>query len=194
MAAVHFSFDLSQIDWTAIAALATLVLATATAWLALTTRRVARATRDEVAFQARPVLLPGLDGPPPGNLALRFAGGMLQATVRNAGRGPAMFVRAELDPDNTSPDVWNLGALAPGDQQDLLFSASDFNGAKQILLDYRDMVGRKFSTGIVLTVVYDQRGAIYQFYDVRHFQGVRITGHGDALPQPGLRHLPGQEA
>jgi hypothetical protein len=69
--------------------------------------------------------------------------GRLFVAIRDAGRGPALFVRVELDADGNSPDVWNLGALAPGDEQQLVFSGvSEFRAAKQVLIDYRDLSGR----------------------------------------------------
>jgi hypothetical protein len=53
----------------------------------------------------------------------------------------------------------------------------------QLLLDYRDVAGRTYSTSITLDL--QQRRA----YDVRLFEGAS-THHGDSVyPQPGLRDV-----
>jgi hypothetical protein len=179
-----------HVEWEAIVALGTLILALATVWLASSTRGVARATAQEVAAQWRPVLLPGRRGQEGTGYAdqpLVYDAGTtwLSVSIRNAGRGPALFVRVLLDPDNASPADWNLGALAPGDEEQLVFRGIDrFDGPKQLLLDYRDLAGKQFASALVLS----PDGPRY--YDVRLFEGRTLTPHGDAVPQSGLRPLP----
>jgi hypothetical protein len=185
--------------WEALAALGTLTLAGVTVWLVWTTRGLAKATSTDVMAQWRPALVPGRAGQPGTPLADRPIvydpqTARLLVSIRNAGRGPALFVRIELDPDGNSPDLWNLGALAPGDEQQLTFSGVyDFNAAKQVLCDYRDLGGRTYTSAIVLDVVREQAGDTYRYYDVRLFEGESITSHGDAVPQAGLRGLPSIE-
>jgi hypothetical protein len=176
-----------EFGWEALVAIGTIGLATVTGYLAWTTRGLARETAAEVAAQSRPVLIPGE------RLNYRLTSGVIEVPVRNVGGGPALFVRTEMDPGGGTADVWNLGAMAPGDEQILRFTTYDFEPHKQVLIDYRDMSGRQFSSAIVLERLNDGRqgGAnSYRFYDVRIFSGKRITGQGDALPQKGLRSLP----
>src|SRR4051794_11432805 len=78
--------------WEALVAVGTLALAGGTAWLAWTTRSVARATQAELAAAWRPLLVfhsasvEQRDGPADVRILL-FA-------VRNDGRGPALSVAA----------------------------------------------------------------------------------------------------
>jgi len=57
----------------------------------------------------------------------------------------------------------------------------------QVLLDYRDLAGRAYSTAVVLDHPHvAERG---RYYDVRFGEGGRFTTHGDAVSQPGLRRV-----
>lgn len=163
--------------WEALVAIGTLLLACVTAGLAWLTRTLAKSSAADVRSQWRPVILPGT------KLAYDPDGKLLVVAIRNSGRGPALFVRTTLDPTGNSPDNWNLGALAPGDEVTLMFSGSELRGALyQVLLDYNDLAGRLYSSALVLDL---QTGP--RFYDVKLFEDIRVTHHGDAVfPQPGL--------
>jgi hypothetical protein len=175
----------------AVGAVGTLLLAAATVVLAISTKKVADGTADELRAQWRPVLIPtGTredrtrpvgNGQP--NLILR---------IRNSGRGPALFVRVQLDPQGVSPDDWNRAAMADGGEAVLVFGqTSTLPPAMQLLLDYRDLGGRQYATSAVITVNTDQNGnRILRFYDVRTFRDTTLTTHGDSVRQPGLRPLP----
>lgn len=164
--------------WEALVALGTLGLAGATAFLAWLTRRVAAASAADVRAQWRPVLLPG-EGP----VVVAASRDGVKVPIRNAGRGPALFVRTTLDPLGASPENWSLGAVAPGDEVELTFRNVHVSGPHyQVLLDYRDISSRMFSTAIVL----DLQGTPPRFYDVHVYEDHRVTHHGDSVPQAGL--------
>jgi hypothetical protein len=142
--------------WNALVAVGTLALAAVTALLALSTRRLARdtarlaeETADEIASSIRPLLVPVAETArtyiveDPHGLTLRM-------TVRNGGSGPAAFVRAFHDPSETSPENWSLGSLARGESVELVFRVLSYTPTSQVLLDYRDLAGRTYSTAIVL--------------------------------------------
>src|SRR5438874_3636234 len=98
-----------DIGWESIVALATLLLAGVTGWLAWTTRKLARATAEEVQGQTRPVVVPTGDpirvgveqvnpdqegkppypgpGAVPGELRGSFS---VTVPMRNIGVGPAL--------------------------------------------------------------------------------------------------------
>jgi hypothetical protein len=78
---------------------------------------------------------------------------ILALRIMNGGRGPALFVRATLDPLGLSPENWHLGAIAAGDEVQLAFAnvVAMAGGAMQVLLDYRDLAGRIFASAMVLT-------------------------------------------
>jgi hypothetical protein len=57
----------------------------------------------------------------------------------------------------------------------------------QLLIDYRDLAGRNYSTAIVLD--HSTPDTPGRYYDVRFAEGERFTTHGDALPQTGLRQV-----
>jgi hypothetical protein len=169
-------------------AVGTLLLAAATFVLAWHTRRLALSSAADLRAQWRPIVLPYS----PGQQAARDVfehdelDGTLKVGVRNAGRGPALYLRTELDPEIGANAVHGpIAALADGDEQ--LFT---FNGVNkdiknepfvQVLVDYRDLAGRTYSTSITLDL-WNRT-----FYDVQLFEGAS-THHGDAVyPQPGLR-------
>jgi hypothetical protein len=105
----------SGVDWTALAAVGTLALALVTAWLAVSTRKLARASTADQRAQWRPIL--AVD--PEGRVDYEDATGQLSFNVRNVGRGPAFGIRAELrrGPQPIGGSMPGLGAaaLAPGE-------------------------------------------------------------------------------
>ncbi len=179
--------------WDSLVAIATLLLAAGTAYLAWNTRSVAQKTRDlaaqaaaDVRAQWRPVLVPSADEPP---MIEREEGApfILRATIQNTGRGPALFVRILHDPSNNSPENWSLGSLSPGERVRLQFRGVAHMAMSQLLIDYRDLARRDYATAITLDhPEINRRG---RYYDVRFGEGERFTPHGDAAPQPGLRHV-----
>src|SRR6266511_786370 len=168
--------------WDGLVAIGTLSLAGMTGWLAWTTRRVARADLVNLRAQWRPILVP--DGEPnfaPDTERNEWTG---RLAVQNTGRGPALYVRATLDPVNNSPDHWSLGSVAPGQSQPLTFShLPRREGVYQLLLDYRDLGGYLYSSAIVIDFV-NESG---RYYDVKLFEDSPVTQLGDSLPQSGLR-------
>ena len=181
--------DVWEFGWNALVAIGTLTLAVVTGWLALTTRRLARSSVAEARSQARPALIPGLGsrGSVVPNAVtverLEYAAPQqrLFVNVRNSGRGPALFVRVALEPTGGSPSSGPLAAMAPGDETQLVFDGQQERDRWQVLLDYRDLAGRTYSTAILI-----ENTPALQFYDVRTFDDRAITPHGDALPQAGV--------
>jgi hypothetical protein len=174
-----------------VGATGTVILAVATYWLARSTRTLADETADELRAQWRPVLL-AVQSPEDRTRSVENEVPNLVLRIRNAGRGPALYVRAQLDPLGLSPADWNRAAMAEGDEAALVFTQlSALPPAMQLLLDYRDLGGRQYATSAVITVNTDQNGQrTLNFYDVRTFRDKTLTTHGDSLPQPGLRPLP----
>jgi hypothetical protein len=177
--------------WTALAALGTLALAGATFFLALATRTLTNSTREDLRAQWRPALIPGR-GDGAGSIAFEEGAGTMHAWIRNSGRGPASFVRVHLDPFGSSPENWDRAVLAAGDEVRLTFkSLPRIPDAMQILMDYRDLSGRNYSSSLVITQLFDQYGnRDLSYYDVRFFSNTAVTPLGDAVPQPGLKALP----
>src|SRR5262249_8498256 len=143
------------LGWDALVAIGTLTLAVFTWRLARATRRLAgetaqlaRETADEIAASFRPVIVPPTEGvrtlldEAPDGVTLRI-------DITNGGAGPATFIRSTHDPSDTSPENWSLGSLAPGERATLTFRVGSHTGTSQVLLDYRDLVGRTYSTAIV---------------------------------------------
>jgi hypothetical protein len=178
--------------WEALVALGTLVLALATFYLALRTSTLAKASEAEMRAQWRPVILPGSDSTPERAIVYDDSEGSLHMRVRNAGRGPALFIRTHLEPGagqepgGISPERWSFGALAAGDEREVTFGTPKIETLSQLLFDYRDLADRTYSTSVTIDVV---NGDI-RFYDVRLFEDHAVTYHGDAVyPQPGLRDV-----
>ena len=105
----------SGVDWTALAAIGTFAVALITAWLAVSTRKLARASTADQRAQWRPILTVGPDG----QVDYDDTTGKLSFELRNVGRGPAFGVRAELrrGPQPIGGSTPGLGAtaLAPGE-------------------------------------------------------------------------------
>jgi hypothetical protein len=174
--------------WDALVAVGTLSLAAVTGGLAFLTWRLAAATAAEARSQARPALIPAQEYDDPRTLAPlehRAASGELHVSIRNAGRGPALFVRVALEPTGDSPTSGPLAAMAAGDVVRLAFSVEARPPDRwQVLLDYRDLAGRTYSSAIVIESTPELR-----FYDVRTYEDRKVTPHGDALPQSGITDL-----
>lgn len=187
--------------WEALVALGTGILAIATGGLALFTANVASRTSrlaDEGAAdqraQWRPVVLPVYDEMKNGDVALgRDAKNIiLYVGLHNAGRGPALHVRVELEvagnPNRLTPrdSSGPLGALAPYEQVLLRFDVPDFTSDMQVLCDYRDVADRPYSSGITITF----SDAYPNFYDVRCWEEHAVTSVADAgYPKPGLTDM-----
>jgi hypothetical protein len=170
--------------WDALVALFTLLLASATVWLAYTTRRLTAATTNDVEAQWRPVLIPGAYVHLDPKLNPEAQRNVLILELHNAGRGPALYVRIHLDPGGASPEDWSLGAIPPDGRQELKFTGVSgiIDGHMQLLIDYRDLAERTYSSTIVIA----PRGAEFVFYDVHHYRDHTVTSLGDAVQQADL--------
>jgi hypothetical protein len=176
--------------WDALVAIGTLSLAAGTGWLAWTTRKVARADLESLRAQWRPMLLPY--GEPTFTSDAETGSWTGLISVQNRGRGPALYVRATLDPANVSPDHWSLGAISPDEARELRFGALPMLDVRyQLLLDYRDLAGHSYSSALVIDfpaspTPEEPRFAEGRFYDVKLLE-VPVTQLGDSVPQEGLR-------
>src|SRR5206468_2747848 len=133
----------------------------------------------EARSQARPAVIPGvgrsvLDAISNQPLLHVTNSQQLIVNVRNAGRGPALFVRVALEPSGNSPDSGPLAAMAPEDEVQLVFAGEPERDRWQVLLDYRDLAGRTYSTAILI-----ESTPTLRFYDVRTFEDRVVTPHGD---------------
>jgi hypothetical protein len=179
-----------ELGWNALVAIGTLALAFGTGGLAVMTWRLARSAAAEARSQARPALIPGrggnvLEAISQARLEYRPEQQHLVVNIRNAGRGPALFVRVALEPSGNSPSSGPLAAMAPGDEVQLVFAGESAQRDRwQVLLDYRDLGGRTYSTAILI-----ESTPTLRFYDVRTFEDRVITPHGDAAPQDGVTDL-----
>lgn len=100
--------------WDALVAIGTLALAAVTAWLAWSTRALARASRNDERAQWRPVLVPDSRA----SVDYDEGTGVMAFEVRNVGRGPAFGVNAQIRtgkrPIGASiPGIGGATALAP---------------------------------------------------------------------------------
>jgi hypothetical protein len=144
------------LGWEFVLALVTLLLATFTGWLAWTTRRLARATADEVQGQTRPVLVPARRAVDVAQTE-QFPGGeyfKVTIRVRNIGAGPALNATI-----TAGSDSWGAGpvALAPGAEDDVEVSVRVNEGetahrfterTSRIRIEYYDLAGHVFATEI----------------------------------------------
>jgi hypothetical protein len=187
-----------EFGWEALVAIGTLSLAVFTGYLGWKTRTLAKSTADEVAAQARPLLVPGRLGPQylagaEGPLYVDTEKQWLVITIRNDGAGPAFFVRAELDPGGDAPEHWDAGSIGPAAEAALIFPHATSVAHQQLLLDYQDLAGRQFSSAIVLerfSDYEDRAKKIYRLYNVRAFRNKHLTNQQEALPFANLRELP----
>jgi len=159
------------LGWEFVLALVTLLLAAITGWLAWTTRRLARATAEEVQGQTRPVVVPTGDPiqvgpeqpdpdqegkpPYPGPGAVQGERrGSFNVTVpmRNIGVGPALNLEGSVVREMYGTN--RITALPPGESADVGINISMFNeGAhpfmsriNTLLVTYADLAGRQFTT------------------------------------------------
>ncbi|WP_267242275.1 hypothetical protein [Streptomyces sp. PR69] len=172
------------------AAFATVVLAAVTFHLVRRTKDIAKASEADLKAQWRPVLVPTLEDP---ELAHDSDAKLLSLVVRirNVGRGPALYVRAQVetppanDPGGVSPQHWSPGTLAPDDAQELVFRLPKVPEFAQLLLDYRDLADNTHGTSVTITF-HDGRPYFYDVHLVEH----KVTVLGDAVyPQDGLRSV-----
>ncbi|MFC8263868.1 hypothetical protein ACFUNF_41295 [Streptomyces sp. NPDC057291] len=97
-----------EFGWDALVAIGTLVLAAFTWRLAARTRQLAKETAADQRAQWRPVLIPHHNTPeeldsgnPSPAVKFKRVAEDLSVYVRNAGRGPALHVRAQLQGELT---------------------------------------------------------------------------------------------
>jgi hypothetical protein len=139
--------------WDAFTALGTLALALATFVLALSTRRAAKASSEDVRAQWRPVVAPGRDAD------VKFEEDAMWITVRNVGRGAAYYIDAALGVDGiyVPAEEWipgrkgieNLAVLPAGEDLSLSFEVSEGRPSEaEVVIDYADLNGRPYSTRI----------------------------------------------
>jgi hypothetical protein len=160
-----------SLGWEFVLALVTLVLALATAWLAWTTRRMARAASDEVQGQTRPVVVPtdepiqvGAEQvnpdqqgkpryPDPGAVYGEARGSFyLTVRVRNIGAGPALNLEGVIARDRYPTN--RIRALPQGEEAELGLNITLYNeGAHPftgritpLTVQYEDLAGRQFTT------------------------------------------------
>lgn len=188
--------------WLAVSALlglGTVALAAVTLSLARSTRRLAVATEKDLSAQWRPVLLPPQpegSNVPTASVGETKEGGGMSLQIHNGGRGPALFVRGELEPLGASPADWGRASVAAGERVWLRFSSLPWPPLDhmRLRLDYRDLSGLQYSTATELETRTSQHGVLsVNVYNVWTFAGRSITHHGDAQPQPGLEPLQARE-
>jgi hypothetical protein len=178
--------DQRIIGWDVLAAIDTGILALATFALARLTRELSQFSEQSARAEYRPIVVPAADVSSARAVTLDSTQGLLQVRIRNIGRGPALFVRSNLDPGQLSASSWSLGILGPGDEQELAFGKISKRAEFQLLLDYRDIANHNHSTSITFS---SDDGRQYS-YDVHIFEDHKVTPHGDAVyPQPGLRDV-----
>jgi len=156
-----------------VAAIGTLVLAAFTAWLAWTTRRLARAAGSETRANWRPVLVFAL---------ATLEGGRLSLSVRNVGRGPALRLGAYIMLDSEKPKITRprqlADVVAPGEPA--VIEWSDFDPPTSAVagvglpvwdgfdgeLSYFDVSYSFYRTTFKLGIRSDRKAA--NVYDWRH--------------------------
>jgi hypothetical protein len=181
----------ASFGWDSVVAIATLALAAATTWLAWTTRRVARAAIADLHAQWRPMIVPF--GDPSFGADPETGQWTTVIGIQNSGPGPALYVRATLDPVNQSPQDWSLGGIPPRENRELRFTNLPNRDVNyQLLLDYRDLAGRLYSSSIVIDFPAEPDDPHFhagRVYDVNLFEDTAVTQLGDSVPQPGLQEV-----
>lgn len=170
---------------------ATLFLGLVTRALAQKTTDLAEAASSDLRAQWRPIIVPTSNPAAQVQSGVGFVDEVFFSSLSNVGRGPALFVRMTLDPYGVSPQLWDNASLAPGDAVHLRFHVGrkEIAPIVQILVDYRDLGGRTYSSAIVVHSITNQDGQTWAYYDVKMFEQP-LTDHGDSLPQAGLKTLP----
>jgi hypothetical protein len=162
--------------WDALVAIGTLALAVATVLLAWSTRRMAKATAQDVAAQWRPALTPGHDVEVRHDERTKHA----MATLRNVGAGAAYYLDIGLDlggtiipaapwePDGAQPS--NFAVLPAGESIDLHFMGVDERPEKcELIADYEDVAGASYSTRIAISTL------IAWYPEARDDEALRMT-------------------
>lgn len=165
-------------------AVGTLILALATFALVWVTYKLAVSSEASLRAQVRPVLIPARAG------TLNYVDEAdqygnrpgLTIPIQNVGSGPALYIRTEMDPQGwAEAQQGPIVALAAGDEVVLRFGGAAPQEMVQLLMDYRDLGGRTYSTAVTVDLTAQSA------YDAQLSEGSR-THHGDAVyPQPGLR-------
>jgi hypothetical protein len=139
-------------DWTAVAAVATAALALFTVWLAVSTRSLARATRQDIRSAFRPVVI-GSTRDGTGNSVLivertpghRPDSATVKLYLRNAGTGPALNIRLNAkshgSASGSQTDEILLGTLGHAERDQLSCELPDFNVPR----DFNENFGYRFS-------------------------------------------------
>jgi hypothetical protein len=146
--------------WDAFAAIGTIALAVGTFVLALSTRRAAKASAEDVRTQWRPVIVPGR------NADVEFKDDLpvMAITVRNVGRGAAYYVDAALGVDGSywpaddslpgQQEAENFAVVPPSTDVRLRFDCTDGRPREaEVLIDYTDLNGRPYSSLIELNEI-----------------------------------------
>jgi hypothetical protein len=147
-------------DWTAIgtvgSALATVVVASVTAWLAWQTRALARETKLDVEAQWMPLLLPPTRG------GVTEESDNLHLTLVNSGRGPALrgFVWTEGESEPVARGSYHVAA---GERCDPVKTPMPPDGvsvdtAARVHVEWEDLTGNIFEA--VILVGRDGRGLL----------------------------------
>ncbi|HEX5762779.1 MAG TPA: hypothetical protein VFY04_06620 [Solirubrobacterales bacterium] len=136
-----------------------MALAAGTFVLALSTRRAAKASTEDVRAQWRPVMVPG-------KVDVEFEDDfdVMVIPVQNVGRGAAYYIDAALGVDgiywpahDSAPGqqgVENLAVVPPAADLRLCFDCSDGHVSEaEVLIDYTDLNGRPYSTLMQLNEV-----------------------------------------
>jgi hypothetical protein len=145
--------------WDAIVAIATMALAAGTFFLALSTRRAAKASAEDVRSQWRPAIVPGR------NADVEFEDDLevMAISVRNVGRGAAYYVDGALGVEeiywpahDSAPGrvAENFAVVPAGTELHLCFDCSEGRPSKaEVLIDYTDLNERPYSTRIELNEI-----------------------------------------
>jgi hypothetical protein len=143
--------------WDALVAIGTLALAFMTAALALSTRRLARETAEEVQGQTRPLVVPA-GGEADVSERIGVAGNEyfeMTVRLRNIGAGPALNFDLRIGgPESTATA---LAALGAGSERDAVIRVPLIEGegahpftrrTSSIHVEYYDLAGRVYTTTI----------------------------------------------
>lgn len=145
--------------WNALVAVGTIALATGTFLLALSTRRAARASTEDVRAQWRPVIVPTKV-----DVGFEDDFDLMVISVQNVGRGAAYHIDGALgidgrywpahDSASGRHGVENLAVVPPEGNLDLYFDCPEVPPSEgEVLIDYTDLNDRPYSTLIELNEI-----------------------------------------
>ena len=158
--------------WEAMVALATLALALATVILAGFTGWLALSTSKEVSSQSRPVLV-AVDLSKAESITTGDGG--LRIRVKNIGRGPAFGVGATLEPQGLAADHWSEGALEAGGSAVLRFSQEVGDAdVYRLELTYKDLAKKSHRSKLSIERV-PVKGAELEVVQRHAFRGVEVS-------------------